>query len=87
MSSDESLQAEVEKLRSEVESHRQRELAELKSALAAAREDASHYRAEAYRINANFQNLVAMDNEKIGRLEAEIATLRQVNRRPVRANA
>ena len=33
---------ELERLRAEVEAHRQRELAELRSALAAAREEATH---------------------------------------------
>lgn len=80
MAEPETLQAEVERLRAEVESHRQRELADLRSALAAARADCDHYRSEAYRIDAQMRSLVALDNEKIARLEAEIASLRRVRR-------
>ena len=40
---------ELERLRAEVEAHRQRELAELRSALAVARAEATHYRQEAER--------------------------------------
>ncbi len=49
--SDESTQSEVERLRAEVESYRQRELADLRSALAAEREQKDNYRSEAYRIS------------------------------------
>ncbi len=40
---------EVERLRAQLEEHRQRELADLRSALADARSAASHYRQEAER--------------------------------------
>lgn len=47
---DDPLQSEVTRLRAEVESHRQRELADLRSALAFAREESQHFRQEAQRI-------------------------------------
>lgn len=47
--SDGDQQAEVERLRAELESYRQRELADLKTALTQCREERDHYKAEAYR--------------------------------------
>lgn len=52
------LQSEVERLREEVESYRQRELADLRAALSAAREEADHFRREAQR-NADIGRQVA----------------------------
>lgn len=84
MSDQESLQAEVERLRDEVESYRQRELADLRTQLAAAREAAEHYRAEALQVLENFKSLESLDREKFARMETEIATLRQANSRTSR---
>lgn len=83
MSDMESLQAEVERLRVELEVYRQRELADLKGQLAAAREAAEHYRNEAHRINNNFRELDTIDREKIARLEGQVESMRQA-RIPVR---
>lgn len=87
--SESELQAENEKLRAENESFRQREMADLRAALAAAQEAAQHYRAEAQRAVENFHKLDAMDKEKIARLEAELSAVRQMQtrRKPARANA
>lgn len=63
------LQPEVERLRAEVESYRQRELADLRSALAQAREEATHYRTEAHR-NAELGRQIA------AKYETEIVELR-----------
>jgi hypothetical protein len=85
----ESLEVEVERLRGEVDAYRQRELADQRSQLAAARAEADHYRAEAVKVLDNFRQLDAMDREKFARLEMEIATLRQVanrNNRMARTN-
>lgn len=46
---DDPQQAEIERLRAELESYRQRELADLKAALTQCREERDNYRAEAYR--------------------------------------
>lgn len=68
----EPLQAEVERLRAEVESYRQREVAELRTALAAAREDAAHYRAEAQR-NADLGRQIAAEYQnKITELQTKL---------------
>jgi uncharacterized small protein (DUF1192 family) len=70
------LQTEIERLRAEVESYRQRELADLKSALAVAREDAAHYRSEAQR-NADVAKLIVADYEKkVGMLQAQLEALK-----------
>lgn len=74
----ESLEDEVTRLRAELEDYRQRELADLRQQLAAAREAAEHYRAEAKRIEANFHQLDAMDRETISKLESRIQVLRNV---------
>lgn len=67
---DEAQQSEIERLRAEVESHRQRELSDLRSALAAAREElrqakveASHFRGEAER-NATTGRMIASEAER-----------------------
>lgn len=58
--SDSDLQAEVDRLRAEVESYRQRELADLKAALSVAQHEAAHYRAEAQR-NAEVGRQIASE--------------------------
>jgi hypothetical protein len=75
----EDLQAEVERLRAEVESHRQRELAELKSALAIAREEAANYRQEAYR-NAETGRQIAIGyQQQIADLTTKLQQLRNTD--------
>jgi len=75
---DESLQAEVERLRNEVESYRQRELAELRSALAAARQEAAHYRQEAHR-NADLGKQIAAGlQQQISELKAKLEAVSQI---------
>lgn len=72
----ESLESEVERLRAEVESYRQRELAELRAALASARDEAAHYRAEAQR-NAETGRVIAAGYQAtIAELRAKIETAR-----------
>lgn len=71
------LQAEVERLRSEVESYRQRELADLKTALATARQEAAHFRSEAQR-NADIGRQIATQAEAtIAGLRSQIESMRQ----------
>lgn len=65
----ETLEEKVSRLEAEVESHRQRELAELRSALAAAVEASNHYRNEAHRNADAARQLVA-------KYEMEIVELR-----------
>lgn len=74
----ESAEDELIRLRAEVESYRQRELEELRTQLAAAREAADHYKQEAYQVLANFRELDAEDRAKFARLESKIATLQQL---------
>jgi uncharacterized protein YlxW (UPF0749 family) len=74
----ETTEEELARLRVEVESYRQRELADLRQQLAAAREAADHYRIEAKRIENNFHQLDAIDREKIAELESRIKVLRNV---------
>ena len=79
----ESLEQEVERLRAEVDAHRQRELAEFKAALESARRDAEHYRAEAQR-NAELGRQIAAEyqlqvNDLRAKLEAK--TLSQYDAR------
>lgn len=54
---DESPQSELERLRAEVESYKQRETAELKSALASARAEAAQYREEALKWQSEARRL------------------------------
>lgn len=54
----ESLEDEVVRLRAEVESHRTRELAELRAALSTAQAEVAHFRAEAQR-NADLGRQIA----------------------------
>ncbi len=70
------LQSEVEKLRGELEAHRQRELAELRSALASASAAAAHYRQEAER-NADLGRKIHQQAETtIAELRATITHLK-----------
>lgn len=76
---DETLQAEVDRLRTEVASFRERELAELRSALAAARTEASHYRAEAQR-NADVGRQIQSSYEgQVATLKTQLEALRTLN--------
>lgn len=72
---DESPQDELTRLRAELESHRQRELAELRSALAVAREEVAHYRNEAYRNADTARQLVSGYEQKITELKAKLEAL------------
>jgi uncharacterized small protein (DUF1192 family) len=67
---DTDLQAEVERLRAEVESYRQREVTELKSALAAVRDESAAWKAEAKRVSDVGRQLDAA-------LSAEIESLKR----------
>jgi hypothetical protein len=72
------LQAEVERLRTEVESYKQRELADLRAALASALSDVAHYRNEAQR-NADIgREIHATAQEEIARLRSQIEVKEQV---------
>lgn len=83
---DEPLQAEVERLRAEVQAYRERELADLRAALAQSREEAAHYKAEAQR-NADLgRQIDASHQETIAMLKSQLdaARLLQVSsRRPI----
>lgn len=71
------LQDEVERLRSQVASYRQREMDDLQSSLARARADADHYRSEAHR-NAELGRKIALEYQKqITELRAELEVLRR----------
>lgn len=80
----ESLEAEVERLRAEVESYRKNELDELRNQLAAAREAAEHYRSEALRNAQIARDLDANAQEHILRLQAELETTRRTKLKAVR---
>jgi hypothetical protein len=87
---DESLQAEVERLRSEVQSYRERELADMRSALAVAREESAHYKAEAFRNAEVGREIDATYRERIAALQSQLEAARNMHvtsRRPVNANA
>ena len=84
MSSD-PLQDEVDRLRSEVASYRQREMEEIHASLARARADADHYRNEAHR-NAELGRKIAMEYQKqITELRAELEVLRKASAGAARA--
>jgi predicted nucleic acid-binding Zn-ribbon protein len=74
----ESVEDELVRLRAEVESHRQRELEDLRSQLAAARAEADHFKREAYQVLANFRELEADDRAEFARLKSKIDTLQQL---------
>jgi transaldolase len=77
---DESLQAEVERLRAEVESYKQRELADLKSALAAVIVERDNYRNEAYRNAEAGRAINDRAEETIARLKSQLEAKEQVLR-------
>lgn len=74
----ESAEEELIRLRAENEAYRQRELEDLKTQLAAAREAADHYKKEAYQVLANFRELEADDRAEFARLKSKIDTLQQL---------
>lgn len=81
----ESLEAEVERLRAEVATYRQRELAELRSALAAARQEAEHYRIEAHRNADVGRQIAAQSQQQISELRTKlelVTKLETSSRRP-----
>jgi predicted nucleic acid-binding Zn-ribbon protein len=70
----ESEQSELERLRQELERHRVRELETLREALAAARDEAAHYRAEAQR-NAEVGRQIDREyRQQIEQLRAKLET-------------
>jgi hypothetical protein len=83
--SQEAMKAELESLRTEVESYRQRELEDLRSQLAAAREAAEHYRNEAHRNAEAGRNIHIEAQETISKLRAQLDAkdrlMRAMNRR------
>jgi len=81
----ESMEDEVVRLRAEIESYRQRELADLKAALTTARQDADHYRSEAQR-NADLgQQIAAGYQQQVADLKSKLDAQNILNqsRRPV----
>lgn len=79
------LRAEVERLRAEVEAHRQRELAELKAALADAVGRANAWEQEARRISQQAIIANAEHDATVAHLKDQLAAARQV--RGVRATS
>ena len=67
--------AEVERLRTELEAHRQRELAELRAALSTAREEAAHFRAEAERTAEVGRKIYEKYRDEVAELKAKIRSL------------
>lgn len=65
-------QAELEQLRAVVAGYRERELADLRAALAAAREQAEHYRAEAHRLDNTARQIAAEAQEQIAILRTQL---------------
>ena len=77
---DADLQAEVDKLRAQVEAYRQRELDDLKAQLATAIAERDNYRNEAYR-NAEVGRQIADGlQEEINRLRSQLEVKEQVSR-------
>lgn len=72
------LEAEVARLRAENEAHRQRQLAELQSALASAVQRAEGWELECRRVQQAGFELNAHKDEIISRLKDEIDTLRRI---------
>ena len=78
------LQAELEDLRGQLESYRQRELADLRQRLGAALADASHYRGEAARNSEVGRQIHAEAQATIGRLRDQLQAKEILpNARPV----
>lgn len=73
----EELQAEVSRLRDEVEAHRLRELADLRTQLAEAKYAVQHYREEAERNAAIGREISNEATQQIARLRAELDSARQ----------
>lgn len=70
---------EVERLRAEVEAYRQRELTDLRSALAAMREERDHYKAEAKRIEAVGRQLAHDYEQRLNELKTKLAIYTHVD--------
>jgi len=87
---DETPQDELVRLRVEVESHRQRELADLRAALSAARGEAAHYRQEAIRLDVAAREIAAEGQAQIAalRMKLQATNSARASERPplVRAN-
>lgn len=84
----ETLQAECDHLRNEVEQHRLRELAELREQLAQARADVLHFRQEAERNAALGRQIHTEAQAEIARLRTRIQSLEAIpNARESRSNA
>lgn len=80
MADKDSLQAENDKLRAELEGYKQRELADAKSALAAMTMERDHYRSEAIR-NVDVGRQIASElQDEINRLKSQIDVKEQVAR-------
>lgn len=75
----EPLEAEVERLRAEVEQHRQRELSELRAALAAMRDERDNYRSEANRIAEVGRQIAAEYQKQISELRGKLDAYAQVD--------
>lgn len=74
------LQAEVERLRAEVEAYRQQELLSLREALAAMTAERDHYKAEAYR-NADLGRQIHADSQvELAKLRTELDLQAQTDR-------
>jgi len=83
---DEQLQAEVERLRSEVAAYRERELADLRAALASSRVEAEHYKAECVRLSEVGRQIDVTHRDTIAKLQGQLEaarTLQVTSRRPV----
>lgn len=75
MEPDGQLQQEVDRLRAEVEQYRQRELADLKSALSLARDEVAHYKIEAQRNADVGRQIAGMYETKLADLRAKLEAL------------
>ena len=76
---------EVEMLREQLEAYRQRELADLKESLAAARQAAEHYQREAQRLDQVGRAIHAEAQIEINRLKTKLAVYEELEtnaRRP-----
>lgn len=72
------LQAENERLRTEIAAYRAREVADLRTALALAHQEIAEWRAEAHRIATQAQQLAADDQDVITRLRSQLEVKQQV---------
>lgn len=80
MASEAELQAEVDKLRAQVEAYRQRELDDLKAQFATAIAERDNYRNEAYRNAEVGRQIAAGLQEEITRLRSQLEVKEQVSR-------